>query len=1140
MAPTIVPYTTSFCPLGNTPVVSLTRSLPQGEDADILLLGCGDVRNVLYTTYSERGFPARRLDITSCDIEPAVIARNVLLLTLLIEGVSADSMWKVYFHFSIDNDTLNIIQSQAKKLLAVSKTIDQWRNGPYSSLLKFCDVVSLREASQVWEKYVYLRSDRVTRFKEDLRRTESLRRTILGRPGQQEPLTLTSLRSAAPLSIPALANGEIIQAYEYYWKHGHLSDHQATIPNPLFSETLSENTVLHYGTNPLLGFHLATAFAKLEENSPLRPSHDDSDAFNVVSAARIQFHEWVEAFKEIAKEKKIVLRFITSDALALTYALQNTSVSDITVNLFRKQLDAAPIELDPVAYGATGSAPKRFDVIDTSSLADHLHTLNILVATTALLKNLESSTLWTETLLKRGEKFEDKILCGHASTVSLLLGVFPVDYWTNATAVSCVDETVLGSVTSSQQSRSRSAWKLTASLQSHQASPLYIQPEALAEVMFDIYTEMFPQQNIMAARHLLDIDDNEFGRIFTESLHPQFDRGSFAAFLRRVKANVSTMWESFWKKFLKMISESPKTALDQTHWMDLVIQLHLAGLLAESAMKGPIRSNPHVLSGHFAWKDIPEAVCLTVVVPRSRVSKAFASERIKTNAPTLEGILDVGKSQNSFGNVHVVFGHVETFGRKDDDDFSVTICQDPLGWQGTAPLIASFYVASKTLNDDPERLTVGVGFFNSLFNINYWDRDGVPSIIHSTTLSDSSNVFVSKHEPGMSGYPFTVDDGATTTGAALSTNDNKPVTTQICANLEGIKLVSLCACVDFESSQQAKALFEAEIKATMCQSSPLTIDLKSKAGEIPLPCSISFPTPVDLNKVCIERSHRLMEVVAHIASPLYSENLATHIYSMALIKDHIPVALNSYIINLDSLPALNVSKHYTVVNKWLEMLVTHQFSLRERKIFEEDRPTSRSLRVDFKESVFSMFMRASGLRGVQTNIFAIEDTGGGNQLLIFVRAILIHGAEGSVAMDAAVVPITHQLINSGKLEAFLRMLPEQPSCAKRVGDEEFALWKRAIPAFAERCRTWSHGPNCEYKMRGATVPLTTTPGEQFICSCGNGQLPPGFIKLPGWDEVAAKHAVRVAISPTFAAPCVEDSVDMASFLAHGGLDGINT
>lgn len=42
-----------FYPIGNTSAISLTRDLPPEDPANMLLLGCGDARNVLYTIYCE-------------------------------------------------------------------------------------------------------------------------------------------------------------------------------------------------------------------------------------------------------------------------------------------------------------------------------------------------------------------------------------------------------------------------------------------------------------------------------------------------------------------------------------------------------------------------------------------------------------------------------------------------------------------------------------------------------------------------------------------------------------------------------------------------------------------------------------------------------------------------------------------------------------------------------------------------------------------------------------------------------------------------------------------------------------------------------------------------------------------------------
>jgi hypothetical protein len=42
-----------FYPIGNTAATCLTQDLPPGKQANCLLLGNGDARNILYTIFSE-------------------------------------------------------------------------------------------------------------------------------------------------------------------------------------------------------------------------------------------------------------------------------------------------------------------------------------------------------------------------------------------------------------------------------------------------------------------------------------------------------------------------------------------------------------------------------------------------------------------------------------------------------------------------------------------------------------------------------------------------------------------------------------------------------------------------------------------------------------------------------------------------------------------------------------------------------------------------------------------------------------------------------------------------------------------------------------------------------------------------------
>jgi hypothetical protein len=52
--PVVVDIVTYFYPVGNTSAVHLTRNLPRGQTAQILLLGCGDIRNIVFTVYMDQ------------------------------------------------------------------------------------------------------------------------------------------------------------------------------------------------------------------------------------------------------------------------------------------------------------------------------------------------------------------------------------------------------------------------------------------------------------------------------------------------------------------------------------------------------------------------------------------------------------------------------------------------------------------------------------------------------------------------------------------------------------------------------------------------------------------------------------------------------------------------------------------------------------------------------------------------------------------------------------------------------------------------------------------------------------------------------------------------------------------------------
>ncbi|CAE7201000.1 unnamed protein product, partial [Rhizoctonia solani] len=143
-----------FYPIGNTAAISLTQDLsPEQSAADILLLGCGDPRNILFTLYLDLTIGTRKLDITCCDIEPAVLARNILLFSLLDQNENIDRVWDIFYHFKIDDRALKIITRQSQTLYDHADTIETWQGSVFGSFLRMEDARTLMEIRRRWKSY---------------------------------------------------------------------------------------------------------------------------------------------------------------------------------------------------------------------------------------------------------------------------------------------------------------------------------------------------------------------------------------------------------------------------------------------------------------------------------------------------------------------------------------------------------------------------------------------------------------------------------------------------------------------------------------------------------------------------------------------------------------------------------------------------------------------------------------------------------------------------------------------------------------------------------------------------------------------------------------------------------------------------
>ncbi|WYZ34067.1 hypothetical protein EsH8_I_000343 [Colletotrichum jinshuiense] len=1146
LTPTVANSISFFYAVGNTPAVNLAKGLPHGVDASILLLGCGDVRNILHTAYNEVGLPARKLDITANDIDEAILARNILLFSLLIDNnTSGNTPWNLYYNLHLETSDLQILSTQVKKLLSASKSLKAWNASSYGKALPICDQATFDDVRAVWISYdVVAASDDVSAnsaaLTTNLKHSLEMKEIAFG-----NSISFTGLRSAAPVALPF--SQQVVDASQEFWKSAVAGPTgAANNPNPLFYASLSKHRILHYGTDPILGFHLATAFIPLAEASPLKPDQKD-EKFKAFAAAKTQFREWAAACGTMLRAKKLVVRSVVSDALALCHTLQHYVVTkETSAGWYRRQFDGRALSLDSDAYASKSAAPVSFDAIDTSNLADHFGTLNILMSALPLLTAQPWSALFTETLLKREDASKlafDKLLYGHGPTVSLLLGASAVEYWTNSTAVSSVDEILVGLSTKTIQSNSdaqsqvhsRIAWKQSKLFSGVSSKgPLKVDSEALASVFFKLYLEMFAHENPMK---LLSISKASVTQLIRNTAYSHFHRGTLVSLLRYLKLRLSvTDFDVTCRVLVEKICAERSLMFTGNLRQDLSLQMHTQGLYTENWLSRDIRPNRN-LGGFDSWASVPEVVAVSLVVPREMVDRVFSgSDQAKISSPTVRGSLVSGKDadhkwHNFYDEVQLVFGTIATSGNRETDNFSVAVEADPAGWLGTSPLIASFYVSAAALQVERKTSYVRLEVLSSAQSIAVFSKTlGDELKIFQAKLGDEESVFITKYLPGQTRYPATCEAAGSVAESSIESSSETESVFTADISKDQDRVETITGHLDFLSAKGKKLLTD-KVPITIEQASPFTVNIVFGEDQEVYP--LTFPTPVDASKAKtrIARKSAYFEVIAPFALPSTDPEtksaLNDFVYPTYLARSlsNTPADLNTPHFNLDRLPIIDLESKEE--NRWITTLVSFGFSLKERALREEvnagRQELSPSPRLNFKESIFTMIMLSSGQQGGQTGLFCLNHPDrGGVHMLFFVSAIRLDAAAGSIVLDAAVLPLTIPVIK--KAESFLLLLRTLDMCSITINDDELVFWKKVLPALAERSRTWNHKSTCEYRKTGS-VPVSLEPNEQVLCSCGNGQFPDNFIGLPEWDT-ASRYATRIAISPTFAVPFVEDIVDM--------------
>ncbi|KAK4675707.1 hypothetical protein QC764_511900 [Podospora pseudoanserina] len=1142
------PMAGSFASVDITPAISLTGDLPQGLPADILcVVGPDLAHHLLFTLASEKGLPQRKsIDVTACaEGEQGVhqIARNILLFTLALDSkITAEQAWNIYYDAWLTPSNLTALQTQAQKLFDLASSLDAWYAGPYSQL-RFCDSGTLEFVKDVWSKYTT--SEATENFDTILERSQKRKEETYGEEGQA--VVTSSVRSCAPLSVGGLVEA-LTELTEENW--------QATVkkqdekkPNPVFAAALAasdenQRRVLEYPTDPLVGFHLASANAPLTPLSPYRIENVDKKDIKdrIVETARMQWGDWLEAFREAVGEKRATVRFAAADFFSLCWTLKrNKDCGELEACWHRREVRFDILVLDEKEY-AEGEAPNEFDVVDTGVLGDEKGVLNVLVAGLVLLKRVPSSTIYTECYAKDYEA----ILEGYTSAFSVLLGVSPGEYWTNSTSVAVVDE-VLATFSERYADderprgiQSRLAWKWNS---------LQVKGQR--------------DQLTMEARDLIMFFEGVFGRIFKAYESSQDNskrRGPHHHFhFNTAAAILKVLCERLCLDFRRVLDSYETLPAD---FRAGTLEPHIKGwgICGVPEPSGNPAYTGDFLSGELALKlnKKLDSAAITFTVPAEKWKPVAQCSRDEGIPLPLK--VTIPEAEIEYTNYQLAFGSITKFNSPDQDGVPGKVDEDKEEWSGSSDIVVSLYVPmEKFAGFQQSKQSVALCTADPFYNrLAYKTVLGNPQCeIHRVPID---SVLVTHVLPGqwlLENETVSVESATKKLGESEVTSSMTPwFTAKLDENAVDAKadvVLQIIGHIDITSDEGRSLLSDKSVPIKMEQVSPFTIEVVFGARKLVLPMIFTVPVSKEKCALRVARKSHYVEVVSSLVKPLDVPQLDTHILpSTAIQPSGIPATLNIPHLNLDNLPILSIDEDEDEDPriKFLTTLTSLVFSGRERRLREEvnaqdDNYTGLgpSPRLNFKESLFTIFMLSSGLQGGQTGLFAISDPkNGGIHMLLFVNAIRLDCPHATVVLDAAILPFTKALVDSKELEGFLLLIRTLECCTITVDDEELKMWKKALPAFVERCRTWEHNPKtCEYVTASGekgqkTVPLSLKEGEQVICSCGQGKLPSDFIPLPEWDETAAMYSTRVAISPVYASQLVEDIIDpaLARGLAGGG------
>jgi len=1055
-------------------------------------------------------------------------ARNILLLSWLLDSDPIDDNmnarnWQAYYNVVVTSEISKAIHDRAELLVRTSETFSEWHQSKYGQILRICDAESLTKIREYWVKYARVSEQSLS--KQDQMRDEFIRefRQIRNRVNQ---ISISGLRSVgATLDV-----GEVvIESFKRFWDTGVIGSlpeltKDTSRLNPLFiySKIGGNRCTIHYGTDPILGFHCSSAFVDSPSDSkgPYKQSATlEEKVSRLARTAVAEFREWCTAFQSFAQDVRrdptvLSVHAFCGDALEFCYALQTTlGKLDLGENLFRTCV--APWRI-PVNFQSESEFVHLFDAIDTSNIGDHIGLLNILICALPLLKSSASATCYTENLVDAVweesplERLQT-LLCGDPATMFCLLRAAPVECLTGVTSAASLHEDMniaLMKEVGMTQNRWRLSWKdiLIGDEHLQGISKSQVVPswdaDGICVVLMSIFSQMFQDEDIGAMLEKVSTTCRIYHRI------QHYSRASFVAFLKFLQSRHRVIWEEVFRKLVDLVSVRTPMSTKDASVQELFLQLHIQRLFTTDILQRTEDSVsiqfPASWPPAFLNSSMPSILPLLFRVPRRKcqpIMKEFGP--LTAEADILFEIHIASPPYlNRYSLVQLIFA----------DQIRTDAPGVPLGWKNSNDLLVYGHIPAWTIVRLQRTSEISLRLKNDLHGVKFVRSLGLELIIFKTSVWNTEYVIptYTEHFPPVASSRVLPNEdssgpGFRTSVAKISLANNR---------------LEATARIIITGEHKNKLANGTPVESFQC--SPCTFGFK--VGDFRAESILPFPSDRNLSRIRIARKSGWIEVI--VPFTMNSKKSSFNFSSFPVLNGK---SSNYYAWNLprlspNLLPWLNLNTKNDL--NWININVTGSYSLRERTIRGKNLKgiTTGDDLVDLKLNILTLLTASSGTARSPNGksnpvqrLFFLDMEGSGIVFIIFVIGCRLERSDNTVVVDSFVLPLVPEFVE--KFWRELDILRREKGFGLKCTANEYKLWTLYIRASVERSRTWNHEANCNGKLKGGLVDDI----QQYPCRCGAGKTTTEFTSVAPWKPFAP-FVTRCLFTPLFPVRCMEQVI----------------